>query len=147
MAKKTNAITGIGAIQKTKFLPPYVNGKTTFAEAKNKSGVYLIKEDGVIVYIGYSSNNLYRTLYRHFQDWNHTSQQVITYKGKDLDRYTVRIIYCTPLQAERLEAYLIQKMEPRDNYMKMKSYADDNNAEKVYQSYKVAELVDTDMPF
>lgn len=37
-----------------KFLPPYKpTGKTTFPETKNRTGVYLIKKNGILVYVGY----------------------------------------------------------------------------------------------
>ena len=59
-------------MKKFNFLPPYQKkGKTTYPETLNKSGVYLIKENNVQVYIGYSGLNLYRTMYRYFQAWNH----------------------------------------------------------------------------
>jgi hypothetical protein len=107
---------------KTRFKNPYTFNKlgqrfTTFPERK-KSGVYLIKEDNTIVYIGYSTKDLYKTMYRHFQAWNHREQEVITYAGQDLDRYSVRVIYCTPKQAEAAEKYLIKKYKPRDNTYK-----------------------------
>jgi hypothetical protein len=56
-------------IYKTKFLPPYdENGKTNFPSRK-RTGVYLIKENGIIVYVGYSGKDLYKTMYRHFEQW------------------------------------------------------------------------------
>lgn len=104
-----------------KFLPPYKeNGRTNFPETQNRTGVYLIKENGKIVYVGKSGYNLYKTLYRHFQEWNHKYQEVISYKGPMYSRrkYTVRVIYCTPKQANALEKKLIMKYVPRDNTQK-----------------------------
>ena len=107
------ASTGIYGMKKSEFLPPYTDGKTTFRDAVNKAGVYLIKNSAKeIVYVGYSRNNLYRTLYRHFQKWDDSQQPRTTY-GKH--GYTVRVILTTPDQATRLEKYLIKKMKPRDN--------------------------------
>jgi hypothetical protein len=107
---------------KTRFKAPYTYNKlgqrfTTFPERK-KSGVYFIKEGKDIVYIGHSTKDLYKTMYRHFQQWSHQGQEVITYAGNDLDDYTVRVIYCTPKQAEAAEKYLIKKHKPRDNSYK-----------------------------
>lgn len=136
-----NSITGIGAIVKTKFTAPYTSdGKTTFNDAVGKSGVYIIKEHGTIVYVGYSGKNLYRTLYRHFQQWNHKYQQVTTYAGNNRNNYTVRIIYTTPHQAERLEAYLVNKYQPRDNDIKLKKYAESNVGKEEYKKYREADL-------
>lgn len=136
---RSKAIKGIGAILKTKFLPPYTkNGKTTFANTQGKTGVYLIKEDGEIVYVGYSGSNLYRTLYRHFQAWNHSYQKVITYKGNSLNRYTVRVILTTPQQADRLETYLIKKYLPRDNQEKIKA-AEEDTGKTVFKKMQEAE--------
>lgn len=101
-------------MQKFKFTKPYRNGKPAFP-LRNKSGLYIIKEGKEIVYIGYSGRDLYKTMYRHFQEWNHTGQEVVTYAGQDLNRFTVRIVYCSPGRAAKLEKLLIAKHEPRDN--------------------------------
>lgn len=98
-----------------KFLPPYTpEGKTTFPDTRDHAGVYIIKEDGKIVYVGYSSYSIYKTMYRHFQSWHHSQQRVISYAGKR-HRYTVRPILCTDKQAYALEKRLIKKYHPRDN--------------------------------
>lgn len=113
---------GIYGMKKSEFLPPYTDGKTTFRDAVNKAGVYVIKNSAKqIVYVGYSRNNLYRTLYRHFQKWDDSQQPRITY-GKH--GYTVRVIITTPDQATRLEKYLIKKMKPRDNSVEYDNTSD-----------------------
>lgn len=49
-----------------KFIPPYNNkGKSNFRTAVNQSGIYLIKENGKLVYVGKSGYNLYKTMHRH----------------------------------------------------------------------------------
>lgn len=130
----------INGIKKSTFLKPYdTNGKTTFADAKNKSGVYLIKENGKIVYVGYSGNNLYRTLYRHFQNWNHTGQEVVSYKSRlTRNSYLVRVVYCTSSQAAKLESALIIKHQPRDNKNKLDNLT--STAEKhIWETYQETE--------
>lgn len=147
LSKKTGAVNGIGAISKTKFLQPYDdNGKTTFRNANKKPGVYLIKENGEIVYVGYSGKNIYRTMYRHFQKWDHPYQEVITYNHSGVNKYTVRVIFTTPQQAERLEAYLINKYKPRDNSNKLAKYEGTDTGKKEFQKYQQAEVVE-EMPF
>jgi len=113
-------------MKKFKFLPPYKPGnKTTFPESKNASGVYIIQKNGKIVYIGFSKTNLYRTMYRHFQQWNHPKQEVVTYHKavtNPKNTFLVRIILCTPKQAQRLEKYLIVRYKPADNPDKLLKY-------------------------
>lgn len=143
LLKKGSA--GIYGMAKSSFLPPYTpQGKTTFRNADKKSGVYLIKEKGQIVYVGYSGKNIYRTLYRHFQKWDHPYQKVTTYA--DRDNYTVRVILTTPAQAERLEAYLVNKYQPRDNDIKLKAYAEKDTGKTEYEKSKTADVYEP-MPF
>jgi hypothetical protein len=104
-------------MKSTKFFPPYFKKgklnkcslKTTF---QNFAGVYIIKNlKDEVLYVGYSSNNLYRTIYRHYQKWE-DEQKRSTY-GKYSTK--IRVIKTTNLQAPRVERYLIQKLKPRDN--------------------------------
>lgn len=124
-------------MKKFKFLPPYQKaGKTSYPETVNKSGVYLIKENGTLVYIGMSGMNIYRTMYRHFQAWHHRQQEVITYQSRlSRNKYIVRVILCTPVQANRLERYLILKHQPRDNDMKYQDYKLNAWDKNVYETY------------
>lgn len=111
------AVAGIGAITKTKWFSVYdAEGKTNLLPYKGKSGCYIIKENNVVVYVGYSGVNLYKTILRHFQKWSSKYQEVVTYVN-DYSRndYKIRVITCTPKQAERLEKALINKYSPRDN--------------------------------
>ena len=51
-----------------------------------------------------------------FQEWNDRKAERVTYFKRMSQRsYTVRIVYCTPLQAYKLESGLIKMYEPRDN--------------------------------
>ena len=147
MAKKT-------VIQKFKFRKPFKkNGRTNLPEAKKKSGVYLIKKDKKIVYIGYSGSQLYKTLYNHFYEWNDSTQVRISYK-KQLNRhdFSVRIVYCSPKRAENLEKALILKHNPKDNTIKYKNYLKDakaneiKNIDSMKQIYDFAPLL-TEAPF
>jgi excinuclease UvrABC nuclease subunit len=108
----------------TRFYTPYLSdGKTRFSGTQGKTGVYIIRENEKIVYIGYSSRNLYKTMYRHFQAWNHSTQEVVTYAGKlKKHRYTIRVVTCEKSTAMKLERALIIKYKPRDNDVKYDSY-------------------------
>lgn len=102
----------------SKFFQPYYKKNNSLkcsldhSKVKNKTGVYLIKQDSKIVYVGYSIGSLYKTIYRHFQDWNDKAQERKVY---DKTGVKIRVFFCTPKQADRLETYLIQKLKPRDN--------------------------------
>ena len=126
-------------------MPPYhANGRTTYNNTQNKSGVYIIKEFGRLVYIGSSTKNLYKTLYRHFEKWNHRGQEVITYVNRlRANNYTVRVILCTAAQAVKLERALILKHRPRDNENKYLNYEikfPDVQLIAQYESYKGEKL-------
>lgn len=135
---------GIGALKKSRFLPPYApDGSATFSDMRGRSGVYVIRRNGVVVYVGYSSTNLYRTLYRHFQRWTHHSQEVVTYVN-DRGVFTVRVLLCSPAQAKRYEVALVRKYKPRDNARKMSSMnLSAKEEEKLVSNYGRAE----DAPF
>lgn len=130
-----------------KFRPPYQkNGKTTFPE-RERPGVYIIKEDNKIVYVGFSSNNLYRTMYRHFQRWHHRFQPVVTYSNRIKEKaYTVRVIYCTPKQADKLEKMLIKKYQPRDNDLSYIDYEPTNYDTNLVDDYFNTD-VSSEIPF
>jgi excinuclease UvrABC nuclease subunit len=104
-------------MKSTKFFPPYFKkGKLNKCSLKTSfqkvAGVYIIKNlENKVLYVGYSSNNLYRTMYRHFQ--KHKDEQTRHIYGKYSVK--VRIIKTTESQAFRLEKYLIKKLKPSDN--------------------------------
>jgi len=100
---------------KTKWFPPYVikNNKLKpnlqIQSKKFNTGVYFVKDakTNKILYVGYSGVNLYKTMYRHFQKW--TSKQYRVRFNKL--GYKVKIIFCSPDKAQRLEKYYIQKFK------------------------------------
>lgn len=117
---------------KTRFLEPYkenekghlVSNLPFLDNAKQQSGVYFIqsKRTGKIVYIGYSESKLYRTIFRHFQQWTDIQRAVKTRFTYSKTRYKIRVIMTTPKRAALLEKYLIIKHNPRDNAIKYESY-------------------------
>jgi excinuclease UvrABC nuclease subunit len=132
-------------MKKTRWKEPYNKaGKTNFPE-RERPGVYLIKNkiSGKIVYVGYSGNNLYRTMYRHFQTWNHSEQPIVTYQAKGPDNYLCRVIYCTAKQAVTLEEMLILKYKPEDNPQKLDFYGSKFTGyqREVLDSYISADIV------
>jgi hypothetical protein len=103
-------------MKKSKQISPYNNsGRANFPD-RGRTGVYIIYEDKTPVYVGYSAKDLYKTMYRHFQEWNHTGQEVVSYARQyNKYKYTCRVVYCTARQAASLETALIKKYKPRDN--------------------------------
>lgn len=80
-----------------------------------------------------SGYDLYKTMYRHFQDWKSSNQTRVTYSYlKDI---TCRVILCTPKQAERLEKMLILKYKPKDNPMKYSRYKPTKLDKKIYDDW------------
>ena len=102
---------------KTKFIKPYLKaGKTNLLFCVGRAGVYIIKDwYGVIVYIGYSGGDLYKTLTRHFQKWPDLKQRRVTYSQND--GHTIRVVLTSPKRAAALEITLRLKYKPKDNPM------------------------------
>lgn len=120
-----------------KFVPPYTDaGKPRLKNTWKKSGVYLIKENNKIVYIGHSGYNLYKTMYRHFQNWDsHQTRATYKAKGNKRKKYSIRTILTTPNQAHRLEIALSKKYNPRDMKYKYQKLELDVKDKKVEQNY------------
>lgn len=127
-------------MKKTKNFPPYTDKKCTLQ--KTGAGVYIISKNGKYLYIGYSSADLKKTMYRHFQSWNDPVQRRVTYS--QLKDIVCLVIFCnTAKQASILEEALILKHKPRDNEQKLELYTNRQT------SAALAEEVDCDftVPF
>jgi len=144
----TNGGKSIGALKKTAWTNPYENGKPTLKHSyyKNKSGVYFIKSEktGEIYYIGYSGNNIYRTLYHHFNEWNDKELQRAGKERRTYAKtgYKIRLILCTPLQASRLEKYLIDKMKPKHNKLQYELTLNETDEQKAQTDWNNKNLTD-----
>ena len=102
-------------------------------------GVYIIKENNKIVYIGQSGSNLYRTILRHFQSWNDRTQARVTYINKlSKNKYKVRVVFVPPNKALQLERDLIAKYKPRDNPDKIQQVLEFQEQRK-NKTYKVTD--------
>lgn len=92
--------------------------RRTLGHLKKQSGVYIIKENSKIVYIGMSRSCVVEALYRHFYEWNDRrgNDIRITYYDKMQRRKYEAVIILTAQQDEPLlEQSLITIMHPRDN--------------------------------
>jgi len=109
-------------MRKSRWFSPYAGkGKTNLKPAKARSGVYIIRSNTgagkpEILYVGMSQTDLYRTITRHFQAWDDPKQQRVTFpQTADIQ---IRIVFCTPRQAVKLEEAL------RANYLPPKNIQD-----------------------
>jgi len=128
---------------KSALLPPYTfkpyeMRRTATFPKRNVPGVYMIYKDNILRYVGYSGTNLYRTLYRHFQDWSSSNQKRTVYKN--LANIKVRVIYCSSSKAEALEKALIIKLKPKDNPHKYEKYTTDKREQHAYDLYTGARI-------
>ena len=125
--------TGIGAVKnQSKWKPPYKSlavpelgwkTETNFRFCQGKTGVYLIRKNGVIIYIG-AGRNVYKTMLRHFEkhkgecfegDADKCNKKRY-FDDYEQSNYEVRVILTnTPKQAFKLESALINKYRPVDN--------------------------------
>lgn len=130
-------------LKKFRFKAPYkANGKTNFPDTRKRTGVYIIKKNDVIVYVGYSESQLYKTLYRHFQAWNDKGQPGrISYQSAlKRNKFLVRVVYCSSKRAAALEKALILKHKPKDNKQKYASYLEEAAPKEVKYIKNVGEL-------
>lgn len=131
---------------KSRFLPVYIEGKINPALVRASAprpGVYIIKLNGVIKYIGYSATNVYKTITRHFQSWKDPRQVRITYPRASY--VTARVIYTnTGSQAAALEKALILKHRPEDNPNKYENYTMQFPEKEILTAYQVT---DVEAPF
>lgn len=135
----------VGAVR-SRFRAPYRNGRASFP-ARGLPGVYIIKRDGVTVYVGYSASDVYKALYRHFQQWNDRSRpgERVTYS--DPDAYRVRVVYVsTGEQAARLERALILRYRPMDNARKYDAEPFDADARSLVAALDVVPFFASDEP-
>ncbi len=84
-----------------------------------QKGIYLIREDGVVVYVGHSGNCLRKRCYRKFEEPNAYQRRTpeVSYKSRlDLHVYEVAFVICPEVEDRMLiEANLIDEFKPRDN--------------------------------
>jgi hypothetical protein len=144
-------------MKRTKLKAPYNDDGSTAFPARNVPGVYLIYSEGYtyfgketeLRYVGYSAKDVYKALYRHFQEWNDRQAELgqrgerTTYKLRS--GIKVRVIYCeTGAQARELERALIIKHQPRDNPDKLELYELTEEGKKLTQVPDSAEFITND---
>ena len=115
-------------ISELTFVPAYLpvtnkRGKTYGLQGiRKKQGVYFIKENGKLVYVGMSRSNLQEALYRHFQDWRKSWSQKRTTYIFEQGVHEVACITTDKETAHELEKCYILEFNPRDNFMRYEEY-------------------------
>lgn len=118
------------------------NGAYNLSILEGKKGVYCIYEERPsgppkVVYIGQSASDLYKTVTRHFQNWDSRSGN---YPGRVSYRGSAQIgtgffveAYTDEKHMFEIEEESIMKLRPRDNNLKIFRYEkgrEDKEAEK-----------------
>lgn len=134
-------------LYRSKWFRPYKKGKTILPNKYyDRAGVYVIrsKQTKKPIYVGYSSNNLKRTLYRHFQIHNDRYSRRFVY---DKNKYEVRIYRTGAKTANRLEKFLIDKLKPKNNRAKYPSLFEQGEQEYPYANFFQQYSVEEETPF
>jgi hypothetical protein len=117
---------------KTTLVKVYEGSKTNISNLRQKTGIYFIYEDENLVYVGMSTSDIYRTILRHFQEWNDSKQEKrISYKNKR-HRYTYHcsfILIEDEATVRNAELSYILTEKPRDNREKYSQYKYGNGEE------------------
>lgn len=139
-------------MKRTRLLRPYKKDGSTSFPARKRKGVYLIYRvrvfgEPVLRYVGYSGSDVYKALYRHFQEWNDRQarlgqrQERITYSPPG--SYRVRVVYTrTKGEAQELERALILKYQPPDNPDKLELFTLTKAGETYVKQAEAADFVD-----
>ncbi len=117
-------------IEKTPWFKPYKAERRATLE-RTGAGVYLIRKNGKVVYIGKSHTDVKKTLYRHFQTWTDlrsfygrkaSPYARVTYKDTP-GEYSCRVLFCSnPGKVDLLEQVLIKNLRPADNSLKLELF-------------------------
>jgi hypothetical protein len=116
-------------MKKSRWFSPYAEkGVTNLAPVRKCAGVYIIRKKGatgrrgmLVLYVGHSQTDLYKTITRHFQKWELTRKEIKQGVNHDhviydqLADLEIRVVICTPAQSVKLEEALIEHYEPTDN--------------------------------
>lgn len=136
-------------MKRTRLVPPYgASGRTTFP-ARERTGVYLVFRGGALHYVGFSGSDVYKALYRHFEQWNDASRERkrATFPRGGTTR--VRVVYTDSAeQAARLETALIVRYRPPGNVDKLQAYETDAADRRLMEAAARSPFVDLgDAPF
>lgn len=110
----------------------------TFAKLAREAGIYIIRENGVIIYVGMSQSCIVEALYRHFYYWKNdptrtTNFPRTTYYDKmGSNSYDAAIFVTEKADAPKIERGLILSIQPRDNRERYQSYLDQIIASSVH---------------
>jgi hypothetical protein len=125
--------------------PAYKNNRPSF-KTRRRPGVYMIYVNGVLRYVGFSTYDVYKTMYRHFQSWQDSTQVRIIYPRHP--EVKIRVIYTnTPKQAATLERALRIKYQPTDNPQQLIDVEPTRQEQKIYDKFETIYTYDGADPF
>lgn len=159
LSRTNNAIGGV-VVKKSGWFTPYkISDTGTLRPAMHgdwsgKAGVYRIRDNYKrVIYVGSSTSQLKKTIYRHFQTWtdrqpsNNRQFDRVTYPKTG---YQVQFAVCSPTNALRAEKYFIRKLRPEDNRIKYQQLSDNEveRIEKIADKLQEAEIInDVELPW
>ncbi|NCX93129.1 MAG: GIY-YIG nuclease family protein [Gammaproteobacteria bacterium] len=88
----------------------------------DRAGVYIIKENGVVVYVGMSQKCVLKRCYRHFYKFSDAGVRHRSYYDLEAGNYEISIINTSPEDAVKVERGLILSIQPRDNRERYERY-------------------------
>ena len=119
-------------IKTTPLFKPYNNDNKPTLKSNGK-GIYYIFRNGRLHYIGKSSYDIKKTLYRHFQKWTDKRRdsarrwqifERVTYYGLPVNEFKVKCLFIDNTDLiDTLEQALIKKHTPPDNSQKLAFYS------------------------
>ena len=115
------------------FAPYDENNKTNLPKiTKKKYGVYFFRSRKTkeVIYIGHSSSNLYKALYRHFQIYNDSDKQIRNYYAAR-SNYEVMVAISSKQNAYKLERHFILEYNPRDTTHKYEKYHEESKIQEI----------------
>lgn len=124
-----------------------------------KAGVYIIKEDGIVVYVGMSGSCVVEACYRHFYRWRDCYRGMgreyrTTYFDMLTERqYSIAILELDEKQVAEFEKAMIVALRPRDNrekydyYFEQLTYKQPEPETNIYNSNTETDDTGDDLPF
>ena len=139
------------AVRVSKWFLPYYRTKsgayrTTLQYiTRSQCGVYIIRSRKTkeILYVGYSSGQLYKTLYRHFQKWDDKTQYRASYSQKSA--YEVMVVLTMSCKLSYIiEQYYHKTLKPRDGIRRLELNWDEISKVRAIPSPKTNAIITKD---
>ena len=123
--------------------------KISYPEIKQQAGVYIIKENDIVVYVGMSSSCAIKACYRHFYVWNDKrgNHYRTTYINQlETHTYTIMLMPMDKTQAGDFEKAMILALKPRDNRQTYQKVFDDLVEDEIIARLKLVDKKEDFVP-